>query len=126
MNKTILIGRLTKDPELRATQTGKSVCSFTLAVENRFDKENTLYINIVAWGKTGEIAGKYLHKGSKACIVGAIQARSYEAKDGTKRYITEINAEEIEFLDSKDKTEKTETKQEFPGFTEILDSDLPF
>jgi len=125
MNKVILIGNCTKDPELRSTQTGKSVCSFTLAVHNRFDKENTLYINIVAWGKTGEIADKYLKKGSKTCVVGSIQARSYEAKDGTKRYITEINAEEIEFLDSKQ--EAKAEKQEYPGFTVMEDTDsLPF
>ena len=104
MNKVILTGNLTRDPELRYTQSGKAVATFSLAVSRTWKKpgENqaqqlTDYINIVAWDKSADFCGKYLIKGSRVLVEGRIQSRSYEAQDGSKRYITEVVSENIEF-----------------------------
>ena len=109
MNKVILAGRLTRDPEVRYTQSGKAVASFTLAVDRRFGRKNAEangqptadFIPIVAWRKLAEICGNNLIKGRRISVEGRIQVRSYEAQDGSKRYVTEIVADEIEFLDSR-------------------------
>lgn len=97
MNKVVLIGRLTKDPELRFTPgTGTAVATFTLAVDRPPNKDGTKeadFIPIVVWGKQGESAANYLTKGRQAAISGRIQTRSYEAKDGSKRYVTEVVAD---------------------------------
>lgn len=126
MNKTFLIGNLTKDVDLRTTTSGKTVASFTIAVNRRFkDKEGekqTDFFNIIAWGQLGEMCGRYLAKGRKVAVVGELQTRSYDAKDGTKRYVTEIVADEVEFLSPKE----TESHAEPTGFIDIQDSDLPF
>ena len=105
LNKVVLIGRLTKDPETRHLSTGNQVCTFTLAVDRTFKSRDgergTDFIPIVAWGKTAELAGQYLSKGRQTAVAGRIQTRSYEAKDGTMRYVTEVVADEITFLGSK-------------------------
>ena len=104
MNKVILIGRLVKDPEIRYTQSGKGVASFVLAVDRRFSKEGQQtadFIPIVAWNKLAEIIGNNLTKGRRISVDGRMQVRSYDAQDGTKRYVTEVIADEVEFLDSK-------------------------
>ena len=104
MNKVILIGRLVKDPEMRYTQSGKGVCSFVLAVDRRFSKEGQQtadFIPIVAWSKLAEIVGDNLTKGRRISVEGRMQVRNYDAQDGTKRYVTEVIADEVEFLDSK-------------------------
>ena len=104
MNKVILIGRLVKDPEMRYTQSGKGVCSFTLAVDRRLSKEGQQtadFIPIVAWNKLAEICGDNLVKGRRISVEGRMQVRNYDAQDGTKRYVTEVIADEVEFLDSK-------------------------
>lgn len=108
MNKVILIGRLTRDPEVRYTQSGKAVATFTLAVDRRFarrdagDGQPTAdFIPIVCWQKLAEVCGNNLVKGRRVGIEGRMQVRSYDAQDGSKRYITEVVAEEVEFLDSK-------------------------
>lgn len=101
MNKAILVGRLARDPEVKYTQSGKCVATFTIAV-NRRDKDSTAdFIPVVAWEKLAEIAGNNLLKGRKVLVEGRIQVRNYEAKDGGKRYVTEIIAQNIEFMDSK-------------------------
>lgn len=103
MNKAILVGRLARDPEVKYTQSGKCVATFTIAV-NRYagNGENTAdFIPVVVWEKLAEIVGNHLTKGSKVLVEGRIQVRSYEAKDGGKRYVTEIIAQNIEFMDSK-------------------------
>jgi len=105
MNKVILLGRLTKDVETRYTQTNNTlVATFTLAVNRRFAKEGeerqTDFINIVAWGKTGEFSSKYFKKGLQVAVVGRLQNHSYEDNNGQKKYITEIIAEEVYFADS--------------------------
>lgn len=108
MNKVVLIGRLTRDPELRTTQAGTPVCTFTVAVDRRFAKkseENNQptadFIPIVTWGKTAEFCNQYFSKGKLIGIDGRIQTRNYEAQDGTKRYVTEVIAEAVEFVGSK-------------------------
>lgn len=102
MNKTILIGNLAKDPEFSTTPSGLSVCKFNLAVSRGYgEKKETDFLPIVCWRKTAELARDYTQKGSKVAITGSIQTRNYEAKDGTTRYITEIVADDIEFLSSK-------------------------
>lgn len=103
MNKVVLIGRLTKDPELRFTPgNGTAVASFTLAVDRRFKREGQQeadFIPIVVWGKQAESTANYMSKGKLMGVSGRIQTRSYDAKDGTKRYVTEVVADEVQFLE---------------------------
>lgn len=103
MNKVVLIGRLTKDPELKFTPgNGTAVSTFTLAVDRRGSKDGQKeadFISVVAWGKTAELVANYMSKGKLLGVSGRIQARSYDAKDGTKRYVTEVVAEEVQFLE---------------------------
>lgn len=107
MNKIILIGNLTRDPEITTTNSGVSVCRFSLAVQRGFSssQENNGptadFFNIVAWRGLAENCHKFLKKGSKCAVVGRIQNTSYEAQDGTKRYGTEITASDVEFLSSR-------------------------
>jgi len=102
MNKAILMGRLTKDPELRYTQNETPVCTFTLAVEKYVkDEKQADFIPIVAWNKLAEVCSKFLSKRSKIVIVGRIQTRSWEDDDGNKHFVTEVVAEEMYFADSK-------------------------
>lgn len=104
MNKVQLVGRLAKDPELRTTGTGKSVCSFSIAVDRRYKQEGQPtadFFNVTAWGRQAEVITQYLGKGRQVAIAGRLQARSYDAKDGTKRYVTEIILEEFDFIGNK-------------------------
>ena len=131
MNKVILIGNLTKDPELSTTNSGISVCRFTLAVQRRFTnaegERETDFLNITVWRGQAENCSKYLRKGSKACVTGSIQTRSYDAQDGTKRYVTDIVADEVEFLSSKQSGEGQERKDEEVAKLQPIDDDgLPF
>ncbi|MBR6636519.1 MAG: single-stranded DNA-binding protein [Phascolarctobacterium sp.] len=106
MNKIMLIGRLTKDPELRYTQTGSAVASFTLAVNRRFANQNgereADFINCVAWQKTGEFVANYFKKGQLMALEGRLQVRSYDGNDGQRRWVTEVVAEQIEFVGPKE------------------------
>ena len=133
LNKAILNGRLTKAPELKQTQNGKSVCSFTIAVDRRDrsrDREKTDFIPIVAWGKTAEFVNQWFGKGDLITIVGRIEVRNYEDKNGNKRTATEIIAEEVLFGGSKNTTNASEKPAESKngGFEQIDDdgADLPF
>ena len=142
MNKAILIGNLTKDPEVRTTPSGVSVCSFTVAINRRFKNQNgeqaTDYIPVICWRKTAELCGQYLAKGRKVSVIGEIQTRSYDAKDGTKRYVTEVVADEVEFLSPRGESggferrytapqaEAGRSVQESDGFADIEDDELPF
>ena len=105
MNKVILIGNLTKDPEISTTSNGVSVCRFSLAVTRRYTNANgereADFVNIVVWRALADNCHKFLKKGSKAAVVGSLQSRAYDATDGTKRYVTEVIAEEAYFADSK-------------------------
>lgn len=130
MNKVILIGNLTKDPELTQTQSGSSICKFTLAVrrnlknaEGEYDSD---FLNIVAFKTTADICHKYLQKGNRCGIVGRIQVNSYNAQDGTKRYFTNIVVDEVEFLTAKsDTAEKKIEKAELKEIDDLGDN-LPF
>lgn len=110
MNKVILMGRLTRDPEVRYTQTNNTlVASFSLAVNRRFvrqgEERQADFINIVAWGKTGEFCSKYFKKGQQVGVIGRIQTRTWDDDQGQKHYVTEVVAEETYFADSKRETE---------------------
>ena len=130
MNKVILIGRLTKDPELRKTPNGTSVCQFTLAVNRPFQGQNgekqADFISCMAWKVQAENLCKYIKKGGLIAISGNIQARSYDDNNGVKRYVTEVVCENISFLEAKkDNSDYTEkTKQDDPF--NPADDDLPF
>ena len=137
MNKVMLIGNLAKDPELITTNNGVSLCIFTLAVQRRFtgnDGEREAdFLPIIVWRGQAENCYKYLKKGSKAAICGSVQTRSYEATDGSRRYMTEIIAEEVEFLASRSgsadeisEDKDDEKKETVSKFEPIDDGDLPF
>ena len=102
MNKAILIGNLTRDPELRSGASGVPVCTFTLAINRRFTNKQGVreadFIPIVTFKQKAELCARYLTKGRKVAVEGVIQTRSYDAQDGTKRYVTEVVADEVEFI----------------------------
>ena len=135
MNKVILIGNLTRDPELSETPSGVAVCKFSLAVSrdytNAEGNRDTDFFNITVWRGRAENCGKYLKKGNKVAIVGSLQTRSYEDKDGIKRNVTDIIASEVEFLTPKQQANQDEesvvsvTRQR-PQLEEIDDNKLPF
>ena len=112
MNKVILVGNLTRDPELSETPSGVAVCRFAIAVSrdyaNADGTRETDFFNITVWRGRAENCGKYLKKGNKVAVVGSLQTRSYEDKDGIKRNITDIVASEVEFLSSKSSQENGE------------------
>ena len=139
MNKVILMGRLTREPEVRYSQ-GKNataVARYTLAVDRRYKRENEAtadFINCVAFGKAGEFAEKYLKKGTKVVVVGRIQTGSYKNKDGQKVYTTDVVVEEQEFAESKASATSENVSSPAPkvgsdGFMNIpddIDEELPF
>lgn len=107
INKAILMGRLTRDPELRHTGSGTPVCSFTLAIDNGYgENRSTDFINCVAWNKTAEFVEKYFTKGRMIIVVGRIQTRTWEGADGKKNYATEVVASEVSFGESKKNAEE--------------------
>lgn len=135
MNKAILIGNLTKDPELTTTTNGVSVSRFTVAISRRYTnaegERETDFISVVAWRGLAETCHKFLRKGSKAAIIGNIQTRSYDAQDGTKRFLTEVIAEEVEFVGTKpanlgNNDEGGAEKTEVTKLEPIEDDTLPF
>lgn len=129
-NKAIIIGRTTKEIELKQTQSGKSVCSFSVAVDRRYDRDKTDFLNIVAWGKTAEFVNQYFHKGDHIGIDGRVETRSYEDKNGNKRTAVEIIAETIFFVGGRTDTSgsKNPAQGNLGGFGEVEDEpeDLPF
>ena len=129
MNKVILMGRLTRDPEVRYTQGGKCVCQFTLAVDrlttNSEGQRDADFISIVVWGKVGELCGNSLTKGQRALVDGRLQIRSYEAKDGSgKRWVTEVIAGAVQFLDRK--ANSTTQSHGEPSAMDGFGSQVPF
>ncbi len=127
MNKVVLLGRLTKEPELIfAKGSGKAVCKFTVAVNRRFNKEEADFINCIAFGKQAETIAQYMLKGSQISLCGHIQTGSYDAQDGTKRYTTDVVIEEFSFVGGSKKHEN-ENKKDFDySMTLIDDGDMPF
>lgn len=152
INRVVLVGRLTKDPELRYTSNNIAVATFTLAVNRAFSRDNQQeadFLNCVVWRAQAENVSKYLSKGSLAGVDGRIQTRNYEAQDGTRRYVTEIVCDSVRFLESRSSSSRNEFQNEFnqgqstPSFNqmkedtkedpfassssiEINDDDLPF
>jgi single stranded DNA-binding protein (ssb) len=127
MNKVILVGRLAQDPEVRYTQSGKAVASFSLAV-NRFSgqgQKEADFIPIVAWEKLAETCGNNLTKGQRVLIEGRLQIRSYEANDGQKRRVAEVIAQNMEFLERKQATDDRGDANPFGGQV-VQDEEIPF
>ena len=122
MNKCIIIGRLTKDIDVRSSQSGTSVAKFTVAVDRRTKEKETDFINCTSFGKTAEVLQKYVRKGHRIGIVGHIQTGSYE-KDGHKVYTTDVIVDEIEFLEKKDDSAPVIKEDEF---ADVSATDLPF
>ena len=111
INKTILGGRLTADPEQKQTPSGVAVCNFTIAVNRRFSKEGeqqTDFINCQAWRQTAEFIAKYFKKGSSICVTGSIQVRTWKDSNGNNRYATEVVVDEAMFVDGKNDAQSTE------------------
>lgn len=133
MNKVVLIGNLTDNPQMRYTSGGVAWCSFRIAVQRRFKNPRTGqreadFIPVAAWRQTAELCGRYLAKGRKCAVYGSIQTRSYSAQDGSARYITEVIADDVEFLGGA--RVQGEQTADHPagedGFTPIEDGELPF
>lgn len=129
MNKVILIGRLTRDPEMQYTPSGVAVTKFTLAVDRprQKDKETeTDFINIVAWRSLAELCANYLRKGSLAALEGRLQIRNYDNSEGKKVYVTEVIAEQVRFLGGAGKQEAQDPFEEEGKPIDLNDDDLPF
>ena len=117
MNKVVLIGRLTKDPELRyAAGSGTAVTRFTIAVNRQFKKDEADFINCVAWNKTAETISQYLTKGRQIAVTGSIRTGSYDAQDGTKRYTTDVAVESFEFIGNNGQANTQGNTQENTSF----------
>ena len=149
LNKVIMGGRLTADPELKQTPSGVSVCTFSIAVNRRFSSKDSAqqtqadFFNVTAWRATAELVSKYFRKGSSICVIGSLQNRTWTDQQGTKRYATDIIAEEVNFVDSRSEsagaTQAAYTPDAYstpsfssdaaaaPKFEELkTDDDLPF
>ena len=143
MNKVILIGNLTRDPETRTTSQGTTLCSFGLAVNRRRKSEgqpDVDFFNVTAWRQLGDLCARYLSKGRKVCVVGQIQIRTYDAQDGTKRTAVDIVADDIEVLSSAQQGGDYAPHAAAPaapaapsgfspaesGFTQVDEDELPF
>ena len=123
MNKVIILGRLTSNPEIRYTQAGKAVASLTIAVNRGFGSDSADFINCVAWEKMAEIIGNNLSKGSQVLVEGRMQNRSYENNQGEKRFVTEVVLNNIEFVGSK---KKNETNTDSFGSEVFTEEEIPF
>ena len=138
LNKVLLIGRLGQDPELKHTPSGAAVCNFSLATSETWNdkasgqkQEKTEWHRIVLWGKTAELANQYLKKGSQCYVEGSLQTRSWDDKDGNKKYTTEINGRVVQFLDNKQdggENQKPAEQKEYDVKTDanFASDDIPF
>ena len=147
MNKAILVGNLTRDPETRNTPSGVSCTTFTVACNRRFVNQQGVreadFINCVAWRQNADFVARYLTKGSKVAVEGSIQTHSYDAQDGTKRHVTEIVVDSVESVGSRGEASRPRDEAPLPpvppagnpgagsgsapgGFTEVEDDELPF
>ncbi len=128
MNKVILIGRVTKDTELTTTTNGINVAKNTIAVNRKFRNANGEYeadfINIVAWRNVADLLNKYVKKGDRIGVVGSVQTRKYDAADGTRRYVTEVVVDELEFLENKNNNNEKEVND--LKLEPVSDENLPF
>ena len=134
MNRIILLGRLVRDPEVRYTQTGKVACQFTIAVDRPFSSQDGQreadFIPVVIWGKSAEVAGNSLTKGQRVLVEGRLQIRSYDAKDGSKRYVTEVIAGNFEFIEKKENVSNPQQNVAeqggFESMGQAFDEEIPF
>ncbi len=141
MNKVFLIGNLTRDPEMRTTNNGISLCSFGLAVNRRRKVEgqpDVDFFTVTAWRQLAENCARYLQKGRKVCVVGSIQVRTYDAQDGTKRTVVDVEAEDVEFMPNATPSGEPRPQAATPpaapvgfapvetGFTQVDEDELPF
>ena len=129
LNHSVIMGRLTADPEIRRTTTGKAVCSFTLAVDKPGKDSGASFIPCVAWEKTAEFIEKYFSKGSLMALEGRVESRQYEATDGKKRTVVELVASQVHFCGKKEGNEATATNFPAAGSFAMLEDDdaqLPF
>ena len=127
MNTCALVGRVTKDIEIRKTQSGKSVAQFTLAVNRRGKDAGADFIPCVAWEKTADLLYSYVHNGDRIGIEGSISTRNYTDNSGQKRYITEVLAHTVEFMqDRKEQPQETPKQEETQSYVDDLAEDLPF
>jgi single-strand DNA-binding protein len=132
VNKVIILGRLGSDPELKYTPGGTAVCGFSLATTESYDdkktgqkKESTEWHKVVVWGKLAELCNQYLSKGKQAYVEGSLKTRSWDAKDGTKRYATEIIAKTVQFIDAKGSSSTAPETESEPEHDFSAD-DIPF
>ena len=129
INSVVIMGRLTKDAEERKTNSGKTVCGFCVALDDRFDKEKTHFVDVIAWNKTAEFICKYFHKGSMIAVQGRLTTRTWEDKNGTKHKAVEIVADEVSFCGDK-KSDTSHPADVAPpadeDYRDIPDDDLPF
>ena len=128
MNTAFIIGNLTKEPEAKTTPNGVSVATFTVAVARRFDREKTDFFNVVTWRGLADNCARYLVKGQKVAVTGELQTRSYDGKDGVKRYVTELIADNVEFLSKPTQKGTTDSADDglFANPDELNDEELPF
>lgn len=132
MNNVIMVGRIATDLEMKTTAGGVARCSFRLAVARRFKnsdgKHESDFFNVSCWRNTADFVCRYFKKGYAIAIEGSLQTMSYEAQDGTKRYVTEINAEHVEFVGNREARQNQDQPEEtaHDGFVEVDDSELPF
>lgn len=134
MNKVVLIGRLVADPELKYTPSGKAVCNVTVAVDRQSKDGGTDFIDVVVWNKNAENLAQYMSKGRQLAVDGSIQKRSYEDKEGKKRWVTEVLANRIEFIGSKTDSGNSQLQQpeqpqqgiQYGQPVSFSDEDLPF
>ena len=132
MNKFIVLGRLTKDPEVRYTTAGKAVAQFSIAVDRPYKNENgekeADFFPVVIWGKIGETAGSTLKKGQRVLVEGRVQIRSYDAKDGQKRWVTEVIADRFEYIERRDDWQKSENEEPLADESQAVEDNekIPF
>ena len=137
INKVVLLGRLTKDPELRyAAGSGTAVCRFTVAITRQFKKDETDFINCVAFGKTGETIAQYITKGRQVAVTGSIRTGSYESNSGEKRYTTDVVLDGFEFIGNSNSSNSDNagtwnqptdnSEMGFGDMTPVDDGDMPF
>jgi single-strand DNA-binding protein len=132
LNRILIAGRLTRDPELRYTPSGTAVCNLRLASSRRYrDKsgewqDDSTFVNVVTWSRTAENCGEYLKKGSAVLVEGRLQSRAWETEDGQKRSVVEINALRVEFLDKVGGSTETEPSESVPSDTSAGGEDIPF
>jgi single-strand DNA-binding protein len=132
MNKVTIIGRMVKDPELKFTPgNGTAVTTLTLAVDRRKKEDGADFIPVVVWGKQAENTAQYTTKGSLLAVAGRIQVRTYDAKDGSKRYVTEVVAEEVQFLSKANEAAEKPATNSYSSYDSeemqpVDDGDIPF